>query len=70
MVKELLMDENIIHEEDDEASEFVMQMLDLVKPLIDKYEPDDEFMQTLQYQELYAEIKDSINQYLVKNGLQ
>jgi len=45
-------------------------MLDMLMPLVDSYSPGDDFQGSTRYVDLYKEMTDSINQYLLRNGLQ
>lgn len=70
MVQEVVVNEFDYSEDDDELEEFTLQMLENVNPLIAAHRPDDGFEGSSDYSVLYGEIKDSINQYLVHNGIQ
>ena len=70
LVREVVITEFDYTENDDELDEFTLQMLDNVQPLIAAHQPDDHFQGSTEYTELYNEIKESINQYLVRNGIQ
>ena len=70
LVRDVVTNELDYQEDDEEIDEFSLQMLDRVKPIIAKYEPDDRFEGSYEYSQLYEEIKESINQYLILNGIQ
>lgn len=70
MVRDVLLVHFGYTEEDDELDEFTLQMLDTVHPVIAAHHPDDDFQGSNDYPVLFDEIKESINQYLVRNGIQ
>ena len=70
MVREVVLNELDYHEDDEELDEFTMQMLDMVTPVIQTHQPNDDFQGSQEYAVLYDEIKDTINQYLIRNGIQ
>ena len=70
LVREVLSGEFDYTDDSPEIDEFALQMLDMTDALIKRYDIGDDFAGTAQETALYEQIKDSINQYLVKNGLQ
>lgn len=70
MLEEIVYDHFFYTDDEEETGEFIMQMLDMVKPLIDSYKPDDNFKGSYQYTSLYGQIIQKINDYLSSNGLQ
>lgn len=70
LVREVIVTEFDYTDDDDELDEFALQMLENVQPLIAPYGPDDNFQGSTAYPALYDEIKEYINQYLVRNGIQ
>lgn len=70
MVQDVLLLHFGYTEDDDELDEFTLQMLEIVRPLISTHSPDDYFQSSDRYPVLFDQIKDSINQYLVRNGIQ
>ena len=70
LVREVLTGDFDYSDESPELDEFALQMLDMVAPVLQRYDIGDDFAGSPQEMVLYDEIKESINQYLVKNGLQ
>lgn len=70
LMREVLTGSFDYTEESTELDEFALQMLDMNQSLIQRYNIGDDFAGSTQETALYDEIKDSINQYLIKNGLQ
>lgn len=70
MLEEIVYDHFYYTDDEEETGEFIMQMLDMVKALIDSYKPGDDFKGTYQYTTLYGQIIQKINDYLSSNGLQ
>lgn len=70
MVRDVCIAELGYNEDDDELDAFSLQMLDMLMPLVDSYGPGDDFQGSTRYVDLYKEMTDSINQYLLRNGLQ
>ena len=57
-------------EDDPELDDFALQMLQLVTPVVERYAPDDSFMGSTAYNALRNDMIQSINQYLISNGIQ
>ena len=70
MLEEIVYNHFRYTDDEDELGEFTMQMLDMVKPLINDYAPGDDFKGTYEYTALYGQIIQNINDYLTSNGLQ
>lgn len=70
MVQDVLLQHFGYNGDEDELQEFSLQMLEVVRPLIMAHSPDDAFQGSDRYPVLFDQIKDSINQYLVRNGIQ
>lgn len=70
MVRDIVENHFIYTEDEEEMGEFTMQMLDMVRPLIDSYQPGDDFGGSYDRQVLEAHIIQCITDYLSDNGLQ
>ena len=53
-----------------DKDKFIMQMFLLIQPIAEKYKLDDNFERTSEYDKLYTEISQHINQYIKDYELQ
>lgn len=53
-----------------DKDKFIMQMFLLIQPIVEKYKLDDNFERTSEYDKLYTEISQHINQYIKDYELQ
>lgn len=53
-----------------DKDKFIMQMFFLIQPIAEKYKLDDNFERTSEYDKLYTEISQHINQYIKDYELQ
>ena len=67
LVEDIIEEMNLSFSDKDK---FIMQMFLLVQPIAWKYKPDDNFERTSEYDKLYTEISEHINQYIKHYELQ
>lgn len=67
LVEDIIEEMNLSFSDKDK---FIMQMFLLVQPIAGKYKPDDNFERTSEYDKLYTEISEHINQYIKHYELQ
>ena len=67
LVEDIIEEINLSFSDKDK---FIMQMFLLVQPIAGKYKPDDNFERTSEYDKLYTEISEHINQYIKHYELQ
>ncbi len=70
LVKSIVEQEFNYTDDDDERGMFIMQMLELCRPLFNAYSLHDGFMGTYDYVVLNDRIIQCITDYLTRNGLQ
>lgn len=67
LVEDIIEEMNLSFSDKDK---FIMQMFLLIQPIVEKYKLDDNFERTLEYDKLYTEISQHINQYIKDYELQ
>lgn len=67
LVKDIIEEMNLSFSDKDK---FIMQMFLLIQPIAEKYKLDDNFERTSEYDKLYTEISQHINQYIKDYELQ
>lgn len=67
LVEDIIEEMNLSFSDKDK---FIMQMFLLIQPLAEKYKLDDNFERTSEYDKLYTEISQHINQYIKDYELQ
>lgn len=67
LVEDIIEEINLSFSDKDK---FIMQMFLLVQPIAGKYKLDDNFERTSEYDKLYTEISEHINQYIKHYELQ
>lgn len=67
LVEDIIEEMNLSFSDKDK---FIMQMFLLVQPIAEKYKLDDNFERTSEYDKLYTEISEHINQYIKHYELQ
>ncbi len=67
LVEDIIEEMNLSFSDKDK---FIMQMFLLVQPIAEKYKLDDNFERTSEYDKLYTEISQHINQYIKDYELQ
>lgn len=67
LVEDIIEEMNLSFSDKDK---FIMQMFLLIKPIAEKYKLDDNFERTSEYDKLYTEISQYINQYIKDYELQ
>lgn len=61
LVEDIIEEMNLSFSDKDK---FIMQMFLLIQPIAEKYKLDDNFERTSEYDKLYTEISQHINQYI------
>ena len=69
-VREIIENEFPNVETDDEIDEFALIMVEHYKHIINAEERHDNFSETEEYKVLYNTMKETINQHLIRNGIQ
>lgn len=67
LVEDIIEEMNLSFSDKDK---FIMQMFMLIQPIAEKYKLDDNFERTSEYDKLYTEISQHINQYIKDYELQ
>ena len=67
LVEDIIEEMNLSFSDKDK---FIMQMFLLIQPIAEKYKLDDNFERTSEYDKLYTEISQHINQYIKDYELQ
>lgn len=67
LVEDIIEEMNLTFSDKDK---FIMQMFLLIQPIAEKYKLDDNFERTSEYDKLYTEISQHINQYIKDYELQ
>ena len=67
LVEDIIEEINLSFSDKDK---FIMQMFLLIQPIAEKYKLDDNFERTSEYDKLYTEISQHINQYIKNYELQ
>lgn len=67
LVEDIIEEMNLSFSDKDK---FIMQMVLLIQPIAEKYKLDDNFERTSEYDKLYTEISQHINQYIKDYELQ
>lgn len=67
LVEDIIEEMNLSFNDKDK---FIMQMFLLIQPIAEKYKLDDNFERTSEYDKLYTEISQHINQYIKDYELQ
>ena len=67
LVEDIIEEMNLSFSDKDK---FIMQMFLLIQPIAEKYKLDDNFERTSEYDKLYTEISQHINQYIKDDELQ
>jgi hypothetical protein len=67
LVEDIIEEMNLSFSDKDK---FIMQMFLLIQPIVEKYKLDDNFERTSEYDKLYTEISQHINQYIKDYELQ
>lgn len=67
LVEDIIEEINLSFSDKDK---FIMQMFFLIQPIAEKYKLDDNFERTSEYDKLYTEISQHINQYIKDYELQ
>lgn len=67
LVEDIIEELNLSFSDKDK---FIMQMFLLIQPIVEKYKLDDNFERTSEYDKLYTEISQHINQYIKDYELQ
>lgn len=67
LVEDIIEEMNLSFSDKDK---FIMQMFLLIQPIAEKYKLDDNFERTSEYDKLYTEISQYINQYIKDYELQ
>ena len=67
LVEDIIEEMNLSFSDKDK---FIMQMFLLIQPIAEKYKVDDNFERTSEYDKLYTEISQHINQYIKDYELQ
>ena len=67
LVEDIIEEMNLSFSDKDK---FIMQMFLLIQPIAEKYKLDDNFERTSEYDKLYREISQHINQYIKDYELQ
>lgn len=67
LVEDIIEEMNLSFSDKDK---FIMQMFLLIQPFAEKYKLDDNFERTSEYDKLYTEISQHINQYIKDYELQ
>lgn len=67
LVEDIIEEMNLSFSDKDK---FIMQMFLLIQPIAEKYKLDDNFERTSEYDKLYTEISQHINQYIKGYELQ
>ena len=67
LVEDIIVEMNLSFSDKDK---FIMQMFLLIQPIAEKYKLDDNFERTSEYDKLYTEISQHINQYIKDYELQ
>lgn len=67
LVEDIIEEMNLSFSDKDK---FIMQMFLLIQPIAEKYKLDDNFKRTSEYDKLYTEISQHINQYIKDYELQ
>lgn len=67
LVEDIIEEINLSFSDKDK---FIMQMFLLIQPIAEKYKLDDNFERTSEYDKLYTEISQHINQYIKDYELQ
>lgn len=67
LVEDIIEEMNLSFSDKDR---FIMQMFLLIQPIAEKYKLDDNFERTSEYDKLYTEISQHINQYIKDYELQ
>ena len=67
LVEDIIDEMNLSFSDKDK---FIMQMFLLIQPIAEKYKLDDNFERTSEYDKLYTEISQHINQYIKDYELQ
>lgn len=67
LVEDIIEEMNLSFSDKDK---FIMQMFLLIQPIVEKYKLDDNFERASEYDKLYTEISQHINQYIKDYELQ